>query len=104
MPRLAIVLPVVLAGVFQGHPAEDRDAVVHPLAVELPVDVAVTVEQVGRKDVVEHLGFLKAQDVGLLLGDQSLDERRARPHRVDVPRSDFQPFAHVRSLSPPAPI
>ena len=61
----------------------------HPLAVELPVDIAKTVEQVGREDAVEHLGFLKAQDVRLLLGDQAFDERGARAHRVDVPRSDL---------------
>ena len=35
VPRLAIVLPVVLARILQRHAAEDRDAVVHPLAVEL---------------------------------------------------------------------
>ena len=34
VPRFAIVLPVVLAGILQRHPAEDRDSMVHPLAVE----------------------------------------------------------------------
>ena len=76
VPRLAIVLPVVAAGLGERHPAEDRDAMVHPLAVELLVDVAVAVEQVGREDVVEHLGFLKAQDVGLLVARSA-----ARPAR-----------------------
>ena len=33
MPRLAIGLPVVLAVLAQRHAAEDRDAVMHPLAV-----------------------------------------------------------------------
>ena len=76
VPRLAIVLPVVLARVLERHPAEDRDAVVHALAVQLPMDIAVAVEQLGREDAVEHLGFLQAQDVRLLLGDQALDQRR----------------------------
>jgi hypothetical protein len=31
------------------------------------MNIAVALEQVGRKDVVEHLGFLEAQDVWLLL-------------------------------------
>ena len=35
VPRLAIVLPVVLARSLQRHAAEDRDAMVHPLPVEL---------------------------------------------------------------------
>ena len=37
VPRFAIVLPVVAARVGERHPAEDRDAVVHPLPVELRV-------------------------------------------------------------------
>ena len=40
------------------------------------VAVAMAVEQLGREDAVEHLGFLQAQDVGLLFGDQPLDQRR----------------------------
>jgi hypothetical protein len=76
----------------------------HPLPVELAVDVPVAIEQFGRKDRVEHLGFLEAQDVGLVLGDEALDEPGARAHRVDVPRRDFQPFAHVSALSLPSPI
>jgi hypothetical protein len=50
----------------------------HPLPVELAVDVPVAIEQFGRKDRVEHLGFLEAQDVGLVLGDEALDEPGAR--------------------------
>ena len=52
---------------------------VHPLAVELLMHIAQPAEQLGREDVVDGLGFLEAQDVGLLLGDQPLDQRgRAR--------------------------
>ena len=52
---------------------------VHPLAVQLLVDVAAAAEQLGREDLVVGLGLLQAQDVGLLLGDQALDQRaRAR--------------------------
>src|SRR5690348_8867281 len=101
MPRLAIVLPVVPAGVLQRHSAEDPHAMMYTLAVQLAVDVAVAVEQIEREDAVEHHGFLQAQDVGLLLTDQALDERNARANRVDVPRSDLQPFAHVARLARP---
>ncbi len=76
---------------------------VHPLALERRMDVAVTPEQLGGKDRVDCLGFLEAEDVGLLLGDQALDEAEARAHRIDVPRGDFQPLAHVPPLNPSRP-
>ena len=102
MPRLAIVLPVVLPGSASGTPAEDRDAVVHPLPVELPMDVAEAVEQLGREDAVEHLGFLQAQDVGLLLGDScSTSAVRARTELM-FQDAIFSRCAHVRPLSPSA--
>ena len=72
---------------------------VHPLPVELAMDVAMAAEQVGRENGVEHLGFLQAQDVGLLLGDQPLDQRRARTHRIDVPGSNLQPLSRGHALS-----
>ena len=74
---------------------------VHPLAVQLLVDVAETGEQLGREDLVDRLGFLQAQDVGLLLGDKALDQRRAGADRVDVPRCDFQPNSHQPRLPCP---
>ena len=73
----------------------------HALPVELLMLVAVTPEKVGWKDVVIGLGFLETQDVGLLFGDQPLDQYRARPHRIDIPRSDFQPVGHVSRLARP---
>ena len=67
--RFAIVLPIVLARILQRNPAQDRDAMVHALTVERRMDIAVALEQLGWEDAVEHLGFLQAQDVRLLLGD-----------------------------------
>ena len=58
---------------------------VHPLAVQLLVDVAQAGEQLGRENLVIGLGLLQAQDVGLLLGDQPLDQRGASADRIDVP-------------------
>src|SRR5258705_4780060 len=49
--RLAIVLPVVAARIAQRNPAEDRDAMVHPLPVELLVAIAELVEHRGGADV-----------------------------------------------------
>jgi len=72
---------------------------VHALAVQLAMDVAVSVEQLEREDAVEHLGFLEAEDVGLLLDDQPLDQRGSRANRIDVPGCDFQPFAHRSRLA-----
>ena len=75
----------------------------HALAVELLMLVAKAMEEIGGEDVVIGLGFLQAQDVGLVLGDQASDQRGPGPHRVDVPRSDLQPSAHVRRLPCPGP-
>src|SRR5438270_2921694 len=85
VPGLAIVLPIVLARVLERNAAEDCDAMVHTLAVQFRVHIAVSLEQLDRKDTVQHLGFLETQDVRLLLGDQPFDQPDARAHRVDVP-------------------
>ena len=80
MTGLTIVLPVMLAGIAERNAAKDRDTVVHPLAVQLVMHVAMPLEKVGGEDRVENLGFLETQDVGLLLADQPLDQRAPRPH------------------------
>ena len=69
----------------------------HPLAVELLMHVAVAVEQLGREDAVEHLGFLQAQDVRLLLDDQPLDQRRARAHRLMFQEAIFSLLPTARA-------
>src|SRR5205823_1419354 len=99
----AIVLPVVFPRVLERHAAEDRDSVMHALPVELDMGITVAKERIGGKYAVEHLGFLQAQDIGLLLFDQPLDQPDARAHRVDVPRSDLEPFGHAFALSPDTP-
>ena len=76
MARLAIVLPVVAAAVVQRQARQDGDAMVHLLAVELVMDIAARVEQLGREDIVLRLGLLQAEDVGLLLVEQPLDDAR----------------------------
>ena len=98
MPRFAIVLPVVASRRLQLDPAEDGDSVVHALAVELLVDVAEPGEMRRREDVIVGLGFLQAKDVGLLLGDQALDDRQPRADRVDVPGYDLDGAVHGQAL------
>ena len=49
---------------------------VHLLAVELVMDIAARVEQLGGEDMVLRLGLLQAEDVGLLLVEQPLDDRQ----------------------------
>ena len=70
----------------------------HPLTVQMPVYVTMTVEQLEREDRVEHLSFLEAQDVRLMLSDEALDQPRASSHRVDVPGCNFQPCSHEARL------
>ena len=96
-------MPIVPSRIGERDAAEDRDAMVHALAVQRVVDVAMAAEKLGREDAVEHLRLLEAENVRLLLGDQTLDQPGARAHRVDVPRSDLQPFAHEVPLTLPQP-
>ena len=72
---------------------------VHLLALEHAVHVAVLAEQVGREDVVGDLGFLQAQDVGLLLAKQPLDDAEPGADRIHVPGGDLDAVAHVLALS-----
>ena len=98
MARLAIVLPVVAALVVQA--AADRMAT--PWCIRWPLslrcDVAEASEQLGREDLVVGLGLLKAQHVGLLLGQEAFDDPGAGSHRIDVPAGDLD-LGHARSLS-----
>jgi hypothetical protein len=73
--------------------------VVHALAVEGVVHVALLEEQLGRENAVEDLRFLEAENVGLLLANQLLDQRDPRSNRVDVPGGDFQALGLVSRLA-----
>ncbi len=69
--------------------AEDRDAVVHALSVEDAVGVAERRESIAWENVVDDLGFLKAQYVGGFIAKELFDDAEARAHRIDVPRRDL---------------
>ena len=90
MARLAIGLPVEPVVLAHRHPADDRDAVVHRLAVQDLMRIAELAERRVGKVAVDHLGFLQAQDVGRFLAQKALDDVDAKANRIDVPGSDLE--------------
>ncbi len=94
MARLAIVLPVMAPAVVKRQARQDRHAMMHFLPIEFVVNIAARMEQRGGKDDVLRLGFLQAENVGLLLVEQALDDAGARAHRIDVPGNDLE-HGHV---------
>ncbi len=89
MARLAVRLPVEPVILDDRHPAEDRDAVVHALAVQDDVVVAERAERLQREVAIDDLGLLQAQDVGLLVAQELLDDGDPETDRVDVPGDDL---------------
>src|SRR3546814_19142263 len=87
MARFAIRLPVIFANFGQRQFADDRDAMVHPLAVGDDMLLAQPPQHLGREQAAFDLGFLKAEDVGSFFAQEFLDEADARATAVDVPRS-----------------
>ena len=96
--RFSVVLPVVATTVAERKTAEDRDAMMHLLAVELVMDKAARVKQFGREHMVLGLGLLQAEDVGLFLVEQPFDDLRAGTDRIDVPGSDLE-CGHERGMA-----
>ena len=80
MTGFAVILPIVAFCVAHLHPTEDRNAMVHPLPLELLVDVPVTGEKLGREDIIGRLGFLQAKNVRPLLVKEPLHDRQPRTH------------------------
>ena len=70
----------------------------HLLAVELVMDIAARMEQLGREHMVLGLGFLQAKYVGLLFIEQPFDDLRSGADRIDIPGSDFE-LGHVKFCS-----
>ena len=61
---------------------------VHALARKIEVAEAQRLHRRAREAVVLALGFLKAQDIDVMILNQLLDQVRAGADAVDVPRSD----------------
>ena len=84
------------ARVVQRNAAQDGDAMVHLLAVRVRDGRSRANGTARREDMVLRLGLLQAEDVGLLLVEEALDDRRAGADRIDVPGSDLE-LGHGRS-------
>ena len=58
------------------------------LAVERDVGIAELLELAERELSVGALGFLQAERIGSVLGQEARDQIDAQPHRIDVPGGD----------------
>ena len=61
----------------------------HRLATKHLVVVAQPEKQIDREGRIHRLGFLKAEDVRGLFGQEPFDDANARTDRIDIPRSNF---------------
>ena len=98
--RLAVRLPVIFAHVGQLHLADDRDAMVHTLAMGDDVNVAQRPEHLRGEGAAFDLGFLQAQNVGGFFAQEFFDDADAGADAVDIPRSDAG-ASHAVALSAP---
>src|SRR3546814_6942685 len=58
--------------------------------------IAELPEEARREVIVYDLGFLKAEDVGLLFAQEALDKLKPEADGVDVPGGDFQFLGRCR--------
>ena len=70
----------------------------HPLTIQHLMDIAHAPEHVGGENLVHHLGFLKAENVGDFLLQQLFDDVDARTDAVDVPGANGESFGHGFAL------
>ena len=60
------------------------------LAVGRDMFVAQSAEIAGREFAVPALGFLKAENIRPMGGDETLDQRHAKTNGIDIPGRQFQ--------------
>ncbi|PAV72981.1 hypothetical protein WR25_16638 [Diploscapter pachys] len=94
--RLLVRLPVEAIVLDQRHAAEDRDTMVHALAVDDDMVVAERAEGIEGEVGVDDLGFLEAQDVGFHLAQELFDDGDPETDRIDVPGDDLHAGASRR--------
>ncbi len=95
MSRIADAAIIAAVGQLMQGQARDRgDAVIALLAMDGDVLVTECPQRIKWEEVVCHLGFLQAENVGRPGFEEMLDQRHAQSHRVDVPGCDRQ--CHVR--------
>ena len=83
--------------VFQGHAAEQGDAVVGLLAADRGA-VAQGTEGFMGKAAVFNLGFLQAEQLGLVLLQPGAHLLEAAAHRIDIPAGN--PHGSGRKSNP----
>src|SRR3546814_18167484 len=76
--------------------AQDRHAMMHRLAVDDVEIIAELPEEARREVIVYDLGFLKAEDVGLLFAQEALDKLKPDEAGVDDLGGDFQFLGRCR--------
>ena len=98
MPRLAIGLPVEPVILVKRHLAEDRHAMMHPLPVEHDMRIAQRLERSAGEGAVDDLRFLKAQNIGLLLAQEALDNLDTEADGIDIPRNNAEALGHAHAM------
>ena len=75
----------MLADVGQWNSADDRNAVVHALAVGDDMVITKCLEGGMREQAAFDLDFLQAENVGRSFTQKPFDDADTRAHAVDVP-------------------
>src|ERR1700733_2501168 len=90
MPGILLAAKALGFGPGEGEPRENGDPVVALLAVDRLVDVAELLQRFGRKEVVDDLRLLQAENVRGLRPQESCHLAEAQPDGVDVPGRELQ--------------
>ena len=88
VPAILDIAPGARHLLGQRQARDRRHAVISLLAVDRDVLVPRLAEDRERKQVVRTFGFLQAQHVRRVFGEEPLDQRHAQPHGIDVPGCD----------------
>ena len=88
MARLAGAVEIAGLDPRDRQARERGDAVIGLLPVDLDVAEAERRELFRREDLVMALGFLQAENVRLVFGDEPFHEPDAQAHGVDVPSGE----------------
>ena len=90
MPRVIMAAERAALAAGQRDARDRRDTVVALLAVDRDVLVAECPQIAGRKLAVRALRLLKAEDVGLVLAEETADQGKAKANGINVPGRERQ--------------
>ena len=96
MAAIALVGEIMRLGTGEGQARENGNAVIALLAVHGDVLVSELAEIGERETVIRAFGFLQAENIRALLGQEFLHEAGPEPDRIDVPCCNGQ--GHARYL------